>query len=273
MNITQEYFDKGYYLFENVFNKELIQNVLKDIQDLHRRQFVYLGLDESSIGFDACLTKMFNMDLNRYIHANRTSTMLSSVYNLAYDKSIINSLLKIGIKNPILCQKPTLRMDCQKMAISSEYYKLPAHQDYKSMQGSINSVVVSIPLVDANESLGALMVSPGSHKIGFLKSKSSIDNKSNLDALKAVEIETSEEFITIPQKQGDALIISSFLLHRSGTNVLETPRYTLLIRFNDLEDKHFLDNGFISPFKTIHESVVDDSLDYKKLLNDYFNYE
>lgn len=216
---------------------------------------------------------MFNLDLKRYVHTSRTATMLPSIWQIAYDKSIYEILLRIGIKNPILCQKPNLRIDCKKLAIATEYYKLPAHQDYKGMQGSINSVVISIPLVDVDKNLGALQVLPESHKNGFLKSKGSMENKTGLEALQAVEVElgsVDSKFLSIYQKQGDALVFSSFLLHRSGTNILDTPRYTLLLKFNDLEDRHFIEQGFVSPTKSIHESVVDDSLDYKKLLLKYF---
>ena len=269
----KQYFEQGYYHFKGVLNQKIIQRILKDIQNVYRKQFFYLNLDENVLGFDACLIEMFSMDLKRYVHTFRTATMLPSIFNLAYDESILNILSNIGIKSPILCQKPNLRMDCEKLAIATEYYKLPAHQDYKGMQGSINSVVISIPLVDVDETLGALQVLPESHKIGFLKSKDSMQNKTNLDALKAVEIEVDEpeNFISVPQKQGDALVFSSFLLHRSGTNILDTPRYTLLLKYNDLEDKHFLEQGFISPTKMTHESVVDESLDYVNLLREYFS--
>lgn len=268
----KKYFEEGYCVFKNCLKKQLVQKILDDIKNLYRRQFVYLNLDEKRLGFDNCLIEMFNKDTKRYVHVNRTATMLPSVYGLAYHDSIIDALIKLGMKNPILCQKPTLRMDCKKLAIAQEYYKLPLHQDYKSMQGSINSVVVSVPLVDVNESLGALMVVPGSHKIGFLSSNSSLESKSKLDALKAVEIQQEiDKFVSVEQEQGDILVISSFLLHKSGDNVLDTPRYTLLIRFNDLEDNHFLQQGFLSPFRTTHEAVVDESLDYKSLLINYFN--
>jgi phytanoyl-CoA hydroxylase len=269
----KEYFEKGYFLFKKNLDIKIINDIVDDIKNIYRRQFNYLKLQEESIGFDNCLINMFNMDLKRYIHCNRTACMLPSVYKLAYNDSIINCLKDIGIKTPILCQKPTLRMDCEKLAIAKEYYQLPVHQDYKSMQGSLNSVVVSIPLVDVNEDLGALKVIPSSHKIGFLKGNESMENKSKLEALKAVEIRHNykeSEFVSISQDVGDMLVISSFILHKSGTNILNTPRYTLLIRFNDLEDEHFLEQGFISPFKTTHEDALDDSLDYKTLLQNYF---
>ena len=273
--MKKKYFKNGYYLFKDVLDKNKIKKILEDIKNLYRVQFCYLKINENLIGFDDCLIEMFKTNYKKYIHTFRTATMLPSLYGFAYDESIYKILLSLGLKNPILSQKPNLRMDCSHLAIEKEYYKLPPHQDYKGMQGSINSVVLSIPLVDVDESLGALRILPCSHKLGFLKSKSTMQNKTKLEALKAVELNEKfekKDFVSICQKQGDALAFSSFTVHESGKNVLKTPRCTLLLKFNDLEDDYFIHQGFPSPQKTIHESIADESLNYSELLEKYFNH-
>ena len=269
--MDSEYKVNGYKLFEQKLDKELISKILDEIKNLYLRQFRHLKIENQE--FNKSLFEFFQKELNKYIHINRTATLLESVYSLAYNPKIIKSLRELGIEEPILCQKPTLRMDCKKLAVSKEYYKLPPHQDYQAMQGSINSVVVSIPLVDATEEIGCLMVSPKSHKKGLIKSASSLDNKSKLEAIKSIEVieNTEEEYVHVNQKVGDILAISSFLLHKSGENLTDDPRYTILIRYNDLKDLHFISKGFTSPFKTTHESTIDYGFDYKKEIEEKFN--
>lgn len=269
-SILDEYKEQGYYLFKQIFEQGYVDSIRKDIDSLYERQFSHLSLDEGT--FQEKLIALFRKDLQKYVHTNRSATMLSSVYELAYHPSIMTALKNIGFKQPILCQKPTLRMDCKDLAISKEYYALPTHQDYRAMQGSINSVVVSIPLVDVDESLGALMVSPESHKNGLLTIRSEIDNKSQLEAIKAVEIPKSNlEFKTVEQQIGDVLIISSFLVHKSGTNITNKPRYTILVRYNDLDDDYFVKQGFPHPFKMTHENTIVDDDEVNSLVVDYFS--
>jgi len=264
------YLQNGFLVLNQVLDKNLVSKILFDIKDLYQKQIDHLGIKKNN--FNESLFEFFEKELNKYIYVNRTATLLPSIYNLAYNQSIISALKDLGIKNPILCQKPTLRMDCKKLAITEEYYKLPAHQDFQAMQGSINSVVVSIPLVDANEDIGCLRVVPKSHKKGLISSSSSLQNKSKLEAIKSVEVSgvDGDDFISVDQNVGDILIISSFLLHKSGENLTNEPRYTILIRYNDLSDNHFLSRGFVSPFATTHESTIDFNFDYKKEIEKMF---
>ena len=47
----------------------------------------------------------------------------------------------------------------------------PWHQDWLSMQGSLNSVVIWLPLVNIDEKIGGISILEGSHKFGLIESK------------------------------------------------------------------------------------------------------
>lgn len=264
-----EYFESGYFLSKGLLLKSHVQNMRSSIQSLFRRQFT-----NPTHSFDEGLFEFFSRDIKGYVNANRTAANLPLLYSIAYHPEILALLRKLGLQEPILCQKPTLRMDCRRLAMAKEYYKLPAHQDYRAMQGSLNSVVVSIPLVDADDNLGALQVVPGSHLRGLLPTQSTVEGKSKLDAARSIEIANikDEEFVTVNQEEGDILVISSFLVHRSGTNVTESPRYTLLVRYNDLSDPTFQQNSFPNPFKMTHDDTLNPSINFAAELKDVFQH-
>jgi hypothetical protein len=123
---------------------------------------------------------------------------------------------------------------------------LSLHQDWRSMQGSLDSVVVWLPLVDVDRALGALEVVPGSHRWGLLAADmadsyghNTEDAQARIDpgALRSMELE-----------RGDAVFFSAFLVHQSGTNVTEAIRWSCHFRYNNLRDPTFVARGFPHPY-------------------------
>ena len=64
------------------------------------------------------------------------------------------------------------------------------------------------------------------------------------------KINTNEnfKFETESIKKGDAFFFSAFMLHKSGLNKSVKARVSLQFRFNDLQDKYFVQNGYPSPY-------------------------
>ena len=58
--------------------------------------------------------------------------------------------------------RPVMFFNHPRLATQEFYWKTPPHQDWRSMQGSLDSVVVWVALVDVDAALGALEVVPGS---------------------------------------------------------------------------------------------------------------
>ena len=73
------------------------------------------------------------------------------------------------LKKPIESTNPMLMMNDSRKSRAS--INLPFHQDFRSMQGSLNSIVVWIPLLDVRDIDGPIEIILKSHKLGLLKSK------------------------------------------------------------------------------------------------------
>jgi len=106
------------------------------------------------------------------------------------------------------------------------------HQDYSFNSGSSNSLSIWIPLQDTSISEGALLCSAGSHLKGvYENSNGIIDDRHIFD------------FKPVPVKLGEALILDQKLVHKSGVNVSDNIRFSVILRFSDLCDTDYLLRG------------------------------
>ena len=115
------------------------------------------------------------------------------------------------------------------------------------MQGSLNSVVTWIPLIDINKELGALEVLPGSHLEGLLPTEED-------EWFRHVSADSIDEgqFVPLEVGAGDLVVFSAFLVHRSGNNRSESIRWSMHYRYNDAADPTWIERKFPHPYKVYH---------------------
>ena len=73
-------------------------------------------------------------------------------------------------------------------------------------------------------------------------------------------------------EQGDVIFFSSFLIHRSGTNETEHIRWSTHFRYNDLDEKSFVERGY--PHAYIYKPVdeyLTPYFDTKNATKNYFD--
>src|SRR4030095_3525578 len=109
------------------------------------------------------------------------------------------------------------------------------------MQGSLDAIVLWVPLTDIDRALGALEVIPGSHTMGLLDSEMS-------DGYGHIKTSTNlPEPVAGAVEGGDALSFSAFLVHQSGTSVTDAIRWSCHFRYNNLREATFVERGFPHP--------------------------
>ena len=117
------------------------------------------------------------------------------------------------------------------------YYK--AHQDFFYLPYSKNSITLWIPLQNTSKINGALKIIPKSHTNFKLHNHTAKDVKFN----KLDQHFDEKDFKTINVNLGQALIFSSYLVHKSGDNKSNHIRMSFNIRFNDLYDREYIYRG------------------------------
>ncbi|MBF4507146.1 phytanoyl-CoA dioxygenase family protein [Flavobacterium sp. JLP] len=258
----KEFKENGYLILDNFFSKQDIEVVLKDAKKVFLRQFIKMQYvseslleDLSEEQFNNFLYRLFDEDLECLANCGKQSQHLISLHSLSLNAKIVELLIEMGLKAPTISTRPVLYFNHPKLSKKKVFHKVDAHQDWRSMQGSLNSVVIWIPLIDINKELGALEILPKSHVNGLRTNH--IENGFGMVLLNEDE---QENLISVELNAGDALIFSSFLIHQSGDNITNKPRWSCHFRYNDLEDPSFIERKFAHPYiyKPIDELITKD---------------
>jgi len=262
-NSLDFFLKNGFLHLEEFLPKNEVTKVLTDAKKIFLRQFKakeYVAstasLDSiSETEFNNFLYLLFEEDVECLMNCGKQAQHLISLHQLSLNEKIIKTLINLGIKTPNISTRPVLFFNHPKLAKQKVFYKVDAHQDWRSMQGSLNAIVVWVPLIDIDKNLGALEIVPKSHLFGL--------RTNHLDTGFGMVSLTEEEGKTLTAvevKVGDVLIFSSFLIHQSGENSSLAPRWSCHFRYNDLDETTFIERKFAHAYiyKPIDELLTKD---------------
>ena len=243
---AKDFKEQGYVLLKNFFEKEEVERIRHEAKQIFAMQMVSHGIvpptELREEEFDNGMFKLFEADLQTFINCGKHAQHLISLHRLSLDPRITDVLGKLGLEFPSISTRPVMYFNAERLAKKEVYWKLSTHQDWRSMQGSLDAVIVWIPLVNIDKNLGALEVIPGSHKWGLLEADI-VDGFGNLS--QSVD---ETRLVPIEIEAGDALFFSSLLVHRSGTNVTDSIRWSCHFRYNNLHEETFIQRGYPHPY-------------------------
>ena len=242
--------EEGFLLCRGFFGADEVARIHDEAKAVFAAQLRRHGLipdgevDEAT--FTQGMFRLFEVDLAAFTNCGKQAQHLISLHRLSLDERIIAALSDLGLEFPNISTRPVLYFNHPKLAKKEVYWRLSLHQDWRSMQGSLDSVVLWLPLVDIDRDLGALEVLPGSHRRGLV-SADLIDGYGHLSAEAQAEIDPAE-LVSVEVKRGDALFFSTFLLHQSGTMDSEQIRWSCHFRYNNLAEPSFVARGYPHPY-------------------------
>jgi len=242
----QQFKEQGFALARGFFQKEEVASVRNDAKSVFLTQLLRHGIlssnNPSEREFETKLFAYFDQHLQEFINCGKQIQHLVSLHRLSLDTRIEQVLRQeLGLQFPNVSTRPVLYFNSRFLAKDEVYWRVFPHQDWRSMQGSLDSIVVWVPLADVDIELGALEVVPGSHRLGLLTTK--VEN-----SFGKVERFGDGDFVSVQAKQGDALFFSSFLVHRSGVNTTDSIRWSCHFRYNNLAERTFIERGYPHPY-------------------------
>jgi ectoine hydroxylase-related dioxygenase (phytanoyl-CoA dioxygenase family) len=244
------YREQGYLLCRDFFPAEevkVIHDEAKAVFEAQMRRFDILPEGEADDrAFTQGMFRLFETDLATFSNCGKQAQHLISLHRLSLDQRIVDALAELGLDFPNVSTRPVLYFNHPKLAQKEVYWRLSLHQDWRSMQGSLDSVVVWLPLIDIGRELGALEILPGSHKKGLLAADL-IDGYGHINEKAARDIDP-DDLISVEVKRGDALFFSTFLLHQSGQDMGEAIRWSCHFRYNNLAEPTFVERGYPHPY-------------------------
>ncbi len=192
------------------------------------------------------MTGLFTDNFAGYHGAARLCNHLISLHRLSLSEEIVENLILLGLDFPAVCARPVMWFHSPRVAKTERYHRLPAHQEWSNMQGSLDGAVAWMPLVPVSPDMGRLQVVPGSHRRGLLPFGK--DETKDYPLSIAPDKVNDVEFVEVDVPLGGALIFSAFLIHRSGTNRSDKVRLTVNFRYNNAAEPTFIARDFLNPF-------------------------
>ena len=267
-----ESFNKnGFVHISNYLDKTKVDEIKANSKLIFLNQIKALNIsvdpsdDES---FEQAAYELFNKDYVAFIGAAKLCQHDLALHRMATGDKVIDAVKHFGVRNPAICVKPIVYFNSRYLAKMVGHYKTPPHQDWRSMQGSVNSMVVWIPLVDIDKDLGALEVIPGSHLKGLYKTEKDEwfrtikDDRFNFDDFAALEV-----------KRGDVVCFNSFLIHQSGDNITSNIRWSMHFRYNDIDESTFVARKYPHPYVVYRpdQDIIYPEFHTEIAVNKYFN--
>jgi hypothetical protein len=192
---------------------------------------------------DDGMAQLFRDHLSTFINCGKQAQHLVSLHRMGLNEQILNVVRQVGVEWPNICTRPVLFFNSPRLAKSEVYWRVFPHQDWRSMQGSLDSVVVWAPLADLPPELGPLEIVPGSHLDGLV-TDDVVDGFGKVPEGYLHE----KTFESLPCQLGDIVLFSSFLVHRSGTNSSPGIRWSCHFRYNNLAEPTFVERGYPHPY-------------------------
>lgn len=241
------YRENGYLIIPGLFQTQEIEAIRQEAIDIFKTQLFQMGfidnLEVDEATFQEKLYHFFEVDFEKFVFCSQQIQSLFSIFRLVSDQRIIHHLNALGLEKPHISTRPLLVFKQRKLAKKEHFWRIFPHQDWRSMQGSLDSMVVWIPMMEVSRLNGTLEIIPGSHLKGLIATEM-IDSFGQVPEAYYEE----SEFVPVEIKAGDALFLSSFLIHRAGDNQTDNIRWAMHFRYNNLKETTFVERGFPYPY-------------------------
>jgi len=244
--MRQELNRDGYVVARGVLPADLVTSVLQECRDILRLQMVRHGIAgaaEDGEDFDAALAGLFQASMQSYLGAARLTQYLPSVHRMGVDGPLLDLVRSLAAGRPVISTRPVVHIVSDDLVVPGGYHRTPPHQDWRSVQGSLDAMVAWVPLVPVEAGHNALEVVPGSHKAGLLPS---------VPHPFSSEVEPGrygdEDFVAIAAAPGDIVFFSMLLVHRTGRAEEPGVRWAISYRYNNLDEPSFVERDFPNPY-------------------------
>ncbi|MFN8356507.1 MAG: phytanoyl-CoA dioxygenase family protein [Spirosomataceae bacterium] len=243
MSHLQEQFNKdGFLILRGFFDPQEVKTLYEEAKQTFAIQIkrVLGNVPDTNDrdAFEQAMYDYFNADFESFVGTGKNVQHSLGLYRLNTDPRLVNLLQTLGIEKPIIGVKPAMQFNSRFLSKGGTHWRLGAHQDWRSGQGSLDSMVVWFPMVPCDHDLGVLQVVPGSHTHGLMEA-TGVSYEGALQSDYADEAYIEENLYP-----GDILIFSALLVHRSGNNVSNNIRWSVQYRFNNLAEPTFIERGY-----------------------------
>jgi ectoine hydroxylase-related dioxygenase (phytanoyl-CoA dioxygenase family) len=237
-----EYKANGFYLAKGLLDKKAIAQLIESMKKTVIDQLRALSAPDEHDDIFSALKALHKADIQRYKKVLGAFWRKEEAFRLAHHENITNFLKeKFGWTDLFLPGGQVALIMSHELKIPNGYFGLVTHQDFPSVQGSLDGVVVWFPLVDVNRDNFPLEIIPGSHKLGLLPMIERGESTWEVNP----ESYDESDFLPVDIKAGDVLFMSVFMIHRSSLEgKADSFRLAMSTRFDNGDEPTFVDRAY-----------------------------
>lgn len=234
----------GYLVAKNILPEAQIAEIHHEIARILLGQIRYLdpGTHMSTSGNSVyeLLRALFKKDQGRYLACLRLIARLYSLQSLMMHPAILAYTKALGIEMPVMQSRTVFHVMANQLKFPNGYFGFDVHQDWPSLQSSLDMITVWIPLVDVDAELFPIEVIPGSHLNGLVKGGVS-EHISTIDPLAYNE----SDFVRLEASRGDVIFMTAFNLHRSVVDGRDHDvRLAASCRYENAMERHVVEHAY-----------------------------
>ena len=242
--------EDGFIVAQALIPKTAIDGIKMHIWNLFMLQAQYTkglyGNLASDEGIHEAAAWLIRADVQRYIATARETQNLPRVQRMLASRKLCKLAERLGVLFPITSTKPSVHIMADDLAVPGGYHRSPPHQDWRSNQGSLDNLVLWIPLTPVRGN--GLEVIRGSHKYGLLPTTD------HMQTPEVVDPERLGPWEKIDCDPGDVVAFSSFLVHRTAAG--PGLRIAISTRFNNAAEPSYIKRGYPTPYRTTYRLDV-----------------
>lgn len=237
-----EYKANGFCVAKGLLDEKSILKFMASMNKTVVDQLRALSAPAEGGDLFSSLKALHAADIQRYKKVIGALWRKEEAFKLAHHENILNFLKeKFGWNDIFLPGGLVTLIMSHDLKIPNGYFGLVTHQDFPSVQGSLDGVVVWFPLVDVDQDNFPIEIIPGSHKLGLLPT---IDHGESTWEVKP-ESYNASDFLPIDAKAGDVLFMSVFMIHRSSLEGKPGAfRLAMSTRFDNGDEPTFVDRAY-----------------------------
>lgn len=243
----ERYRRDGYLVLKQQIPVESLRTCLDEIYVLFNRMARRWSLPvpdaHDLLSLTQVMTAVFARDVASFMATGKLAQHTIALHRLGCDEAVLAPVRAVGLELPTISTRPVIFIIHEALKVPGGYHKSPPHQDWRNMQGSLDSAVVWIPFADVASGGHALEVLPGSHLRGLLPSGEDAFGHRVEDASVG-----DQPFVPLEVTLGDAVLFSSFLVHRTGQAGGEVARLAASYRYNNVLEPSFVERGYPNPY-------------------------
>lgn len=247
----RSYQDNGYLVVEDIFDPRHLDETLEHFDLSFAQQLERLNLPvaggQTLDALHANMASLLGASVPLYLATLRMCSKLHGVYRLMTTERLRQACADLGIATPLFQTTPVLHLMSRRLVIPGGYQGFDVHQDWTSVQGSLDTITTWIPFMDIDPRLFTMEVIPGSHLLGLL------DGSQEQHVLRVDQRHFSEDaFVPVCVGKGGVCLMSNFTLHRSSREGDERMRLSISGRYENASEPTFIAREY--PF-TQHKSM------------------